>query len=134
MQRREFLKLLGTSGACIAVVGCQTTTPNNNLIVPRKNNKLVISKHHFTDQSGVTVVYKNSAIGVIKLDEQRFSASLLICSHRGCTVALAGNKYVCPCHEARFDESGRVLQGPAEQNLTTFITSSDTQAVYIHLP
>jgi ubiquinol-cytochrome c reductase iron-sulfur subunit len=49
-----------------------------------------------------------------------------ICTHLGCrlqsTVAAgmsaSSDGWVCPCHAARFDLSGRVRSGPARTNLT----------------
>jgi len=48
-----------------------------------------------------------------------------VCTHMGCLLksqgagaALAtGEGWVCPCHAARFDLSGRVVSGPARTNL-----------------
>jgi ubiquinol-cytochrome c reductase iron-sulfur subunit len=48
-----------------------------------------------------------------------------LCPHMGCLLrpedtasALAtGEAWICPCHAARFDLSGRVLSGPARTNL-----------------
>lgn len=41
----------------------------------------------------------------------------LICTHLGCTIAENGVEFDCPCHGSRFDESGAVLTGPAQQPL-----------------
>jgi ubiquinol-cytochrome c reductase iron-sulfur subunit len=48
-----------------------------------------------------------------------------VCTHMGCllkseegtTTAATGEAWVCPCHAARFDLSGRLLSGPARTNL-----------------
>lgn len=39
------------------------------------------------------------------------------CTHQGCQVAVAEAELTCPCHGSRFDLTGAVLQGPAEQPL-----------------
>ncbi len=39
------------------------------------------------------------------------------CTHRGCTVEVSGNEFVCPCHRARFSADGAVLKGPARDPL-----------------
>ena len=37
----------------------------------------------------------------------------LICTHLGCTVDLAKEGFICPCHGSQFNLSGIVEQGPA---------------------
>jgi len=41
-------------------------------------------------------------------------ARMLRCTHSGCVVRWNGDArvYVCPCHDGRFDENGRVVAGP----------------------
>jgi cytochrome b6-f complex iron-sulfur subunit len=46
-----------------------------------------------------------------------FTALSLICTHLGCTVLQDTNGLSCPCHGSRYDEQGRVLQGPAKKPL-----------------
>ena len=63
------------------------------------------------------VIYKTKA---------GFQAYSLICTHLGCTVEEHGEEYSCPCHGSRFDHQGKVLKGPAPEQLTTLkITLSD---------
>ncbi len=50
--------------------------------------------------------------------ENGFMALSLICTHLGCTLEQKADLYSCPCHGSRFDESGKVLQGPATKGLT----------------
>ena len=53
-----------------------------------------------------------------------FTALTATCTHQACTITgLSGNSYVCPCHRSRFDQSGRVLNGPASTALRSFATS-----------
>jgi ubiquinol-cytochrome c reductase iron-sulfur subunit len=56
---------------------------------------------------------------------ERWLVVVGVCTHMGCLlksneVAAAratGEGWVCPCHAARFDLSGRVVSGPARTNL-----------------
>ena len=45
------------------------------------------------------------------------------CTHEGCTVTFQQGQGViwCPCHDGRFDLSGRVLSGPPPQPLTKYV-------------
>ena len=43
------------------------------------------------------------------------------CTHQGCAITgYAGQAFVCPCHGAQFDASGRVLSGPAPSALRQY--------------
>ncbi|MGA7935021.1 MAG: FAD-dependent oxidoreductase [Kovacikia sp.] len=45
----------------------------------------------------------------------------LSCTHQGCTVQPQVNgEFHCPCHGAVFDQQGRVVRGPAQQDLPRF--------------
>jgi ubiquinol-cytochrome c reductase iron-sulfur subunit len=41
-----------------------------------------------------------------------------LCTHQGCTPALNGDHFLCPCHTSKYDLAGRVFKvGPALVNL-----------------
>ena len=48
-----------------------------------------------------------------------FRALSGVCTHLGCAVAqtASGRGFCCPCHGSRFDEAGRVVEGPAPRSL-----------------
>lgn len=40
------------------------------------------------------------------------------CTHLGCKIdKLEGDRFVCPCHGSQYDLGGKVLKGPAYNNL-----------------
>ena len=43
-----------------------------------------------------------------------------VCTHLGCNVKRASPGFECPCHGSRFDENGRVVQGPAPTGLAWY--------------
>ena len=48
-----------------------------------------------------------------------FHALSLTCSHLGCTVEVKPGGFTCPCHGSRYDNDGKLLEGPATKGLKT---------------
>jgi ubiquinol-cytochrome c reductase iron-sulfur subunit len=40
-----------------------------------------------------------------------------VCTHMGCIPSRNGAGWLCPCHGSVYDNSGRILHGPAPKNL-----------------
>ena len=42
-----------------------------------------------------------------------------VCTHLGCTVPWieSQNKFICPCHQAVFDSTGKLMGGPAPRSM-----------------
>jgi ubiquinol-cytochrome c reductase iron-sulfur subunit len=40
-----------------------------------------------------------------------------VCTHMGCVPNKEGPGWTCHCHGSQYDDSGRVLRGPAQKNL-----------------
>jgi len=54
---------------------------------------------------------------IIRRDSKGLYAISLICTHLGCIVSKHGEKFECPCHGSKFDQSGKVVTGPAPKAL-----------------
>jgi Rieske Fe-S protein len=57
---------------------------------------------------------------VLAQTDGSFIALSPICTHRGCTVDVQGDRLLCPCHGSTYDRAGRVLRGPAERALARY--------------
>lgn len=70
----------------------------------------------------VIIPVSGERVIVFQSEDQLFAFSAK-CTHEGCTVTyLPGQSVVwCPCHDGRFDLTGRVLSGPPPQPLAKFI-------------
>jgi len=53
------------------------------------------------------------------------------CTHRGCTVGWSEGEFVCPCHQARFNAEGQVLDGPARDPLETISAKVEDGQVWL---
>jgi nitrite reductase/ring-hydroxylating ferredoxin subunit len=70
-------------------------------------------------------------IDVLVQPDGSFTAVSPICTHKGCTVDVQGERLVCPCHGSTYDRQGRVLRGPAERALTRYEARANAQRVVI---
>lgn len=142
MKRNQFLKtcgwaLAGLPFASSVLLSCQSIyyatfeKEDEILIIPlnefknEKNNKqrdfvLIQSPYGFP-------------ICIYKISQNTYSAALLKCTHRGCELNVGGGIYSCPCHGSEFDTEGKVLEGPADQDLQLFKTTVDDENIYIYL-
>lgn len=120
---------------------CTSQKYTNNFTL--KGNQLVVKKTEFTSIKKekksqlkfILIKPENLAfpIAIYKEGETNYKALLLQCTHQGCELNPHETTLVCPCHGAEFNTSGQVTQGPAEIDLKSFITSHDTEHIYIQL-
>jgi carotenoid phi-ring synthase / carotenoid chi-ring synthase len=67
------------------------------------------------------IEYFGAADEVFAVTDKNQQAISLACTHQGCTVKMAEDgKFHCPCHGAMFAADGKVLQGPAQRDLSRF--------------
>lgn len=143
MERRKFIKtccftaiggsfLTGVLQSCGSIYYAKIEKEDNRLVV-KKSEFFEIKNEKKRERSFVLVKTETMdfPICIYKIDENRYSASLLYCTHRGCELNVGGGIYTCPCHGSEFSITGEVLEGPAETNLKTFKTETDDENIYI---
>ncbi len=144
MKRRKFIQACTFAGLGIPLAGVALTSCESLYYASFKRdvNKLIIPKSEFQFQKKEKtrnrsfVLLENSQdfpICVYKVDDDRFVASLMKCTHQGCELNVAGGTYNCPCHGSEFSMTGIVLEGPADENLKTFETQTNNENVYVAL-
>jgi Rieske Fe-S protein len=59
---------------------------------------------------------------VMRIENDQFRVLSLACTHLGCALRWddTAQALACPCHGSRFDDAGRVLQGPAKRSLDQY--------------
>ena len=94
--------------------GASPSAPNVNFTID-----LSSAKYQSLNTVG-NFVYKNNVIVVHTA--QGFIALSKICTHQGCTVAYNKNAddLQCPCHGAVYNDSGKVMGGPAPSPLKKY--------------
>jgi len=144
MERRDFLKstCLTCTGSISASWLIQACTPQKYITtVPERGNKLVIKKTEFTllkkgkpiQQKFILIKPDNTQFPIViyQLKENEYKALYLQCTHQGCELTPHETMLVCPCHGAEFNIHGEVITGPADISLTSFITTTDHENIYI---
>lgn len=91
----------------------------NDLIV-----KLADEKNSLLAKIGNCVLLDDDNV-LIRTSETQFAAVNLICTHKGCTVELSGDKFICPCHGSEYNINGKVTGGPAKKDLKSYVTVYD---------
>ena len=122
IDRREFLHLTAGALVACAVAGCESLQT-----VPVQSRggvvRLVLRNHPQLAESGFLRIQppdlRHHLIVLAQADGEYLVVSP-ICTHQGCTVDIARDRLACPCHGSQYDRTGRVIQGPAEKDLTRY--------------
>jgi Rieske Fe-S protein len=146
MDRRSFIHT--SCVACVAGFGLATllgscttnkyvscTTGEKNIITVKKTEFTTVKKGNTKELKYILLKPENFAfpIAVYKMQNDQYVSLLLRCTHQGCELNPYEITVVCPCHGSEFNTKGDVTNGPAEKALTTFVTTSDRDNIYIQL-
>lgn len=73
---------------------------------------------------------------VMRLENDNFRVLSLRCPHLGCTVRWNNESQAlgCPCHGSRFDDKGKVVEGPAKSSLPELRSSYRDLTLKFELP
>ncbi len=144
MTRQEFLRSCGAmaTGMALSGVFLQSCAGIHYAAFSRDGNRLVVPKSEFSTQKNQKtierdlVIIKTAASDIpiaVHKSGSEYTAVLLRCTHRGCELNPGGGQFTCPCHGSEFTLQGTVLEGPAEENLTTYKITTDHDNIYIEL-
>ncbi|MFI5134358.1 MAG: ubiquinol-cytochrome c reductase iron-sulfur subunit [Chitinophagales bacterium] len=141
--RREFLIQAGTIGTCICCMGAMSflsacgTSKQATASVPdaiETPDAVTIPLTAFGTNNALTYQTKKfeQPFYIEKQSDGSYLALRLHCTHRGCTVKVAPDKLVCPCHGSEFSFHGDVLKGPATSPLVSYPVTVDQQNIVVH--
>ena len=144
MERRNFIKNcclagVGISAASQLLMSCDaiyyaSVTKSENLFSLEKSEFMKGEPKENKFRKYVLIKKANLPfpICVYRINEEEYHASLMKCTHNGCELIPGGEIFTCPCHGAEFSNQGKVLTGPAEEDLQVFKTTFDKNNVYVH--
>jgi Rieske Fe-S protein len=119
MPRREFIALCG--GAAAAACASITARPVD-IIDGRVDLRLADHPElaHPDGAIAIQVPGRRAPLFVLRVSDAEYAVLSPICTHRGCTVEVAGDLLECPCHGSMYNRTGGVVRGPAERALTRY--------------
>ena len=142
MNRKEFI--VRSCIACTSITllssfieSCTTVRHASGSL--NDNGLLVDLKEFDTKKDGTRayVIVRNDAlqfpICVYRMEDNTYSAVLMQCTHQGAELQVSGDQLTCPAHGSEFDQSGKVTQGPAAQNLRRFPVTVNNEQLFIDL-
>ncbi len=142
--RREFLGVatgcmgaVGVAGACWPFVSsmnpskdvkAKATSEVDLASIPKGKTHTVewqgkpVFVVHRTDEQIAAMKAKESDLDPAsdseRVQKDEWLIVLGLCTHLGCVPNRTKEGWACPCHGSQFDNSGRVVRGPAPKNLT----------------
>jgi Rieske Fe-S protein len=123
LSRRTFVGRCACALATLAAAGCASLVARPVTPVDGKVELPLRQYPELTEAGGSLKLLPaddEDPIYVLALGDGSFSALSPICTHRGCTVEVEGERLVCPCHGSTYDRTGRVLKGPAAHPLVRY--------------
>ncbi len=76
----------------------------------------------------------SNGVFIVRKSETEVEVLSNVCTHLGCRVTWHPElqEYVCPCHNAHFDEDGNVDSGPAPRPLDNYEIKIEDGNLFIH--
>jgi cytochrome b6-f complex iron-sulfur subunit len=130
MNRKEFLKSMGLSGAALLAVYCSgcSLSPNVNFNTPSTSVDFTLdlsqSAYNSLNTDGGYVI--TNGVVVARTTSGQYVAVTQICSHEGqpnVTYVKSSNIFYCNVHGAQYDTSGKGLNSNGRNGLATYKTS-----------
>ncbi len=129
INRLEFLKKLGLSGASLMAVYCGVTMSSckNESVTPATNTGTTVTYDLNTYPALKTIggYYVDTARNIViaHTSDDKYVTVTLICTHEGQKqIRYSGTKFSCTAHGATFDNTGKALT-VASAALTTYPTT-----------
>lgn len=142
MNRKDFITM--TCLACSSITllssfieSCTTVRYASGAL--NENGILVDVKEFDAKKDGKRkyVVVRNEELQfpvcVYRTDDNNYTAVLMQCTHQGAELQVSGDQLTCPAHGSEFDQTGKVTQGPAAQDLRSFPVSVQGEQLFIDL-
>lgn len=129
MERKDFLRLLGTAGLGVCASCALQSCSDSSDPAPSAAVDFTLDLNDSANADLGTdggFVYKNGIIVVcLSTMASSFTAVSQTCTHQGTRIGFdaANGNFLCPNHGSRFSPTGSVLNGPATVALRRYNTT-----------
>jgi cytochrome b6-f complex iron-sulfur subunit len=135
MDRKQFLSEMGFGAAGIFLAAClggcskSSATPASSDFTIDLN---AAGSKALANPGGY--IYTNGVI-VAQTLAGKFIAVSQACTHEGVTITYDSNAdhFYCPAHGSVFNDSGKVINGPANNALTEYTVDISGSSLHIHI-
>lgn len=114
IRRRSFLRMAGGAAAVTAFGGLGACAPAQEgpAVVEVPLESIPVGGR-------LRIIYGEMPVEIIRDADGGVMARSLWCTHSGCEVKWQEDRqiYFCACHDAEFDEQGKVIAGPPPRPL-----------------
>ena len=130
LTRRAFLSLVSLATGAVATLTA----------LPARAKKLAFALAKApalgTVGGAATVTLKGRTVLFVRDGDASLRAVDPTCTHKACAVEYRSDarEFRCPCHGSRFSIEGKVLNGPAPSDLTSFPAELSGDRVVVDLP
>jgi Rieske Fe-S protein len=137
--RRNFFKQAAALSAGLAAAVTACAAGLRTFETQASAGRIVVDTSSFAELAtvGGAILIRLSRQGdpliLVRSGEAAFHALSPICTHLGCQVRKSRFGFRCPCHGSAFDHTGRVVNGPANEPLTSFPVEVDGARVTIRV-
>ena len=145
MDRRKFIKNGCT--ACLSAIAVvemfSSCTPTRYIRGELGRDGVTISADEFLNNQKGNISYRefvivrNDAlqypICVYRINENKYQALWMRCTHQGTELQASGDRLQCPAHGSEFSNKGEVKTGPADRSLRSFPVTVINNQIFIDL-
>lgn len=137
LDRRGFVSACASCATALLLTGCASLVTHP---VPVSAGRIRLRLSSFPElgtRDGAIRIQPEGIpdpLYVLAAGDGAFNVVSPICTHRGCTVDVQGERLVCPCHGSTYDRGGNVLKGPAQRALTRYPATLSGDELTITLP
>lgn len=139
--RREFLRK--SCGLCASLAGSavllsylQSCAPLLSLELEPQNNRIQVPLDSFKEGNKVVLVTNKNQefdIAVVQLEDQKYKALILECTHFSNQLVATKTGFFCNAHGSSFHLDGSVNNAPAQNNLKEYKLIQEENQLIIYL-